>query len=272
MSYPKSGNTWCRAFLTNLAAPRRDEPASISDLIGPPVASSRDLFDTYLDFDSSDMTIAEIDSFRGRLYERLANEAVAPLVIKLHCAFQLACDEKPIFSRNTGAGAVLIVRNPLDIAVSLSHFINRGLDETIDWMESATSQLNAQTVSCGPTLPESVLSWSDHTQTWLNQAELPLHVVRYEDMVSYPLTAFAAVANFLRMNWDAVAIERAVHFSRFEELQQQEEKHGFRLRQVCGHPFFRNGRVGEWQKVLNKNQTARIIASHGRTMERLGYL
>jgi aryl sulfotransferase len=45
-SYPKSGNTWLRAFLTNY---KQDagQPADINQLDGGPIASSRNLFDEW---------------------------------------------------------------------------------------------------------------------------------------------------------------------------------------------------------------------------------
>src|SRR5690606_3634079 len=54
-SYPKSGNTWFRAFLTNLLR-EDDEPADINDLVGGPIAGSREPFDEAVGYDSGDLT------------------------------------------------------------------------------------------------------------------------------------------------------------------------------------------------------------------------
>jgi len=43
-SYPKSGNTWLRIFLTNLRCDG-EEPVNINELDGGPIASARALFD-----------------------------------------------------------------------------------------------------------------------------------------------------------------------------------------------------------------------------------
>jgi len=43
-SYPKSGNTWFRVFLTNLRG-EKDGPAQINRLDSTPIASARGTFD-----------------------------------------------------------------------------------------------------------------------------------------------------------------------------------------------------------------------------------
>ena len=59
-SYPKSGNTWFRIFLTNLLQ-KHTSPANINELTGGPIASSRQLFDELTGIDSSDLTFDEIE-------------------------------------------------------------------------------------------------------------------------------------------------------------------------------------------------------------------
>ncbi|WP_353203769.1 hypothetical protein [Sphingomonas sp.] len=60
-SYPKSGNTWFRALLSNLD-PTRDEPAAINALDSTDsIASSRGRFDNHLLIESGLLTFDEID-------------------------------------------------------------------------------------------------------------------------------------------------------------------------------------------------------------------
>ena len=58
-SYPKSGNTWFRVFLTNLLSDS-DTPANINDLTETSISSSRKLFDDYTGLSSADLTFEEI--------------------------------------------------------------------------------------------------------------------------------------------------------------------------------------------------------------------
>ena len=62
-SYPKSGNTWLRIFLTNLN--REEEgPASINELDFSSGAGARTYFDEAVGYKSGELTHDEIDRLR----------------------------------------------------------------------------------------------------------------------------------------------------------------------------------------------------------------
>ena len=65
------------------------------------------------------------------------------------------------------------------------------------------------------------------------------------------------------------AIRRAVAFSEFKQLHEQEVQKGFREAQAGR--FFRRGVAGGWRDELSNAQAARIEADHGPMMQRLGY-
>ncbi|QDX25125.1 sulfotransferase domain-containing protein [Sphingomonas suaedae] len=264
-SYPRSGNTWCRAVLSNLMLPAAGESADIRRLAAPPTAISRDAFDTEFDCSSSEMTIDEVDRLRPDLYLRLAAAAREPLVIKLHCAYRTASDGRPIFPHAATAGVALIVRNPLDVALSLAPFLSMTLDEAIDWMEREDAELSRQHIGSTPALPQRIGSWSGHIASWLDASRMRLHLVRYEDLQADPVAAFGALANFLGLDAGPDRIRDAVERSRFDHLQAQELRHSGDAR------YFRRGQVGEWRDALSAERRERLIAAHGPMMRRLGY-
>ncbi len=83
-SYPKSGNTWMRALLTNYLSGSA-EPASINALVGFDLYS-RWRFDELTGLSSSIMTDAEFLSCRSRYFAVRAAEADgdAPVFVKTH--------------------------------------------------------------------------------------------------------------------------------------------------------------------------------------------
>src|SRR6056297_2434972 len=72
-SYPKSGNTWFRVFLSNLFS-ETPEPADINSLHETPIASARQPFDEATGLPSSDLTFEEVDHLRPEVYRFQANE------------------------------------------------------------------------------------------------------------------------------------------------------------------------------------------------------
>lgn len=71
-SYPKSGNTWVRVFLTNLLRDS-DCPADINQLEMTPIASNRSVFDDVVGMKAADLSYDEVDRLRPEVYRFLSN-------------------------------------------------------------------------------------------------------------------------------------------------------------------------------------------------------
>ena len=269
-SYPKSGNTWLRALLTNY---RRDSdtPASINDLDGGWTASLRETFDELAGIDSADLTRTQIEHYRPLVYARLAASSSGPLFLKIHDAFAHNADAQAIFPKHATAGVIYLIRNPLDVAVSYAHHRNEPVDDTIRVMGRDDAMLAGADTS-GEQLPQRLLSWSSHVRSWVDEPGFNIHIVRYEDMVRQPVDVFAHIVRFAQLPVDPRRVQRAVEFSSFSELQSQEAVQGFAERQPTAVSFFRHGRVGSWSAGLTDLQVRRLIADHHEVMRRFKYL
>lgn len=269
-SYPKSGNTWFRVFLTNLLGDR-DVPARINDLHGTSHAGSRDHFDAVLGIEASDLTPDEIDRLRPEVYADMAVQSREPLFMKVHDTFGKAGDT-PLFPGNVTRGAVYIIRNPLDVAVSFAHHNGTNYDDSIRSMAQQDYTLCGGTGMLHRQLRQKLDTWSRHVESWTGQAVFPVCVLRYEDMCRTPLASFSQAVAFMGLPHTRRQVETAIAFSRFEELQRQETEEGFREKHCRSGLFFRKGAAGAWQTELNKTQVRRIKTDHGRIMARFGYL
>ena len=129
-SYPRSGNTWLRALLTNYLE-EGGGPASIDALVGGSGAILREVFDEELGLSSSDLTPDEILRHRPHLHELLAAELPRPSFAKVHDACLHTADGALLFPPAATLGAVYVVRNPLDVAVSCAHFWNRPIARAV---------------------------------------------------------------------------------------------------------------------------------------------
>lgn len=267
-SYPKSGNTWFRIFIANLLN-NTDNPVNINAL--PRMfACDRKIFDDVIGIESADLTHAEIDALRPEVYEFLAAQASKTLFIKCHDAYTLLPNGIAIFPPRM-TKAIYLIRNPLDIAVSYSFHMGESLDQIIEKMGDANACMGLRHKSIVPSLPQRLMSWSENVTSWVDAQEMEVYVVRYEDMKKQPLTTFTAAACFASLPCDEVTIRRAIEFSDFRVLKQQEEAEGF-TEIATEDGFFREGRVGNWRQYLTSNQVKRLIAAHGEVMQRFGYL
>ena len=268
-SYPKSGNTWCRAFIANLLD-GGDAPVSINDLHTIPTAASRELIDAALGISSCDLTVGETHRLRPRVYEQLASESPNGKFIKIHDALSTNGDSASVVPMKATAGALYVVRNPLDVAVSLAHHEGRSVDAIIDEMGSEQHTIGGSPEQYSPLVPQQVGSWSSHVESWLD-SQLKTFVIRYEDALDQPFELFLRVARFCGLPDDHERVRRAVEFSSFDELKGQEHEHGFAERSQRSRSFFRQGNAGGWKDVLSTAHVDRLLRGHGRVMERVGY-
>lgn len=270
-SYPKSGNTWFRIFLTNLLRDS-DEPASINDLESSPIASARGIFDENTGIEASDLTADEIDRLRPELYCHLAATAEEPLYMKIHDAYTEVAPGQPLVPASATSRAIYIIRNPLDVAVSNRHHNGSDYDTAIARMADETATISHKANRLHDQLRQKLLSWSSHVLSWVDTAPFPVCLLRYEDMLSAPLETFAKAVRFIGLEHHEEQIAKAIRFSSFETLQRQEERDDFRERSAVAERFFRKGQSGGWREELTDEQATRIMDDHGAVMRRFGYL
>ena len=268
-SYPKSGNTWLRAFLTSLIGA---EPLDINKLAVGTIAADRNTFDRVLTISGSDMTEAEVEYHRPEVYRRIAANSETDIFLKAHDEYCHTAAGEPLFPAEVSGGAVYLVRNPLDVVVSFAHHMARSVDQIVDLMQDDEACLGCGNNRLHQQLPQRLRSWSTHVSSWLDCASMPVHVMKYEDMHATPVQTFGAAVNFLGFQSDPDRLSRALAMSSFAELRRQEEKAGFAERSPRALSFFRGGRTGDWQNVLTARQVDRIVQVHGPVMRRLGYL
>jgi len=271
-SYPKSGNTWFRAFLANLRADA-EVAVDINSLGSGPIASARVLFDEDTGVDAGDLTFDEIDALRPLVYRRWAQELRGEIGhFKIHDAYLPTIGGAPIVPADVTRGAVYLIRNPLDVAVSYAHHACVPLDRAIEWMGDPSHCFCAGPRRLHEQLRQRLLSWSGHVESWVDQTAFDVHVCRYEDMHGAPLATFTAAATFAGLAAEPGVVEKALRFSAFDELRAQERAAGFRERSPSSDSFFRKGEVGSWRECLDEEQVERLVADHGRVMDRFGYL
>jgi aryl sulfotransferase len=277
-SYPKSGNTWLRMLIANLSS--TEAPVDINMLPGHALmAGVREIFDRLLLIDSGMLTDDEADVLRPRVYEEQARgatdgreEILGVRFVKVHDAYTLTPNGEPLLAGRRGAaGAIVIVRDPRDVAPSLAAHNRSTIDEAIAFMASPNAAFSVAKYRQLTQFRQKLPRWSGHIASWLEQKDIPVHLIRYEDLVRDPFTSFRRALNFAGCSSEDDAVRRAVAFADFAQLRSQELEKGFREAPPQGGPFFRRGMTGGWRDELSLAQTARIEADHGVMMQRLGY-
>jgi hypothetical protein len=270
-SYPKSGNTWFRVVLRAYLDGADDE-IDLNRLQTGLIGSSRLWVDDVVGFDTADLYPSEIDRMRPLAYRWYALQDGFGGYHKIHDAFLRNDDGAPLVDPQATNGAVYIVRNPLDIVPSLAAHLSITLDEAVDVMGNPDAALANTARGLNPQLRQRLCTWSGHVESWVDATEIPVHVLRYEDMHGTPRESFAAALAFLGLRGEDERVARAISLAGFDRLVHLETTRGFRERPASMARFFRSGRTGDWRSTLQERQVARIVSDHAPVMRRFGYL
>lgn len=267
-SYPKSGNTWIRAFLANYLVGKPGEgPVELDELVRitrSDVAAQRITAASGVDVASAQP--AQIYAARGVYLDRLAGMDT-PSFLKTHMP-NARLDQVDLIPRALTRAAIYVVRNPLDILPSLADQLGMTADEAATMMDSREARISG---------PESQIdafvgNWSMHVRSWFASDGFPVQVLRYEDMLDDPETAFRDVLDLLGIEVDAAQLAHAIEMASFKNLSALEERKGFIEKSKHQDRFFREGRKGAGAHSLPDSVQERLLAAHGAVMKNLKYL
>lgn len=270
-SYPKSGNTWLRAFLTNLIE-ARSEPAFINQLLPKFYASNKLLIEKITGFEVSELRPDELDRLRPKVFEFLSKQPRTSPYLKIHEINYQVPEVGYLVPLEAIDKVLYVIRNPLNVACSFAHHLNCSIDQAIDHMQDPNFRLqNQQGHSYQGKTQELLGTWDAHSACWTKLPGINSLVVRYEDMYEKAFETFTEIAHFLHLKASPGAVQQAIDFSQFSVLKAQEREHAFHEKNPDTGVFFRKGALNTWKSELNSAQAARIRASFSETMQHFGY-
>ena len=121
----------------------------------------------------------------------------------------------------------------------------------------------------------------DHYKSWTNVNFAPVHVVKYEDLISNAEDTFASILNFLgnimSVKYEKQKVKTAINTTNFDVLKKNEKKYGFSEAVFSNKnnkkiKFFNLGKRNSWQNLLDLKIEKKVKEAFGLQMEKLGYL
>lgn len=266
-SFPKSGNTWMRALLHNLLR-NPEQPTPINEIdkftLGEATAS---WYYQYTDKKAAELTSEDLAELRPKVHKDMMGAHPDSVFVKTHSYLGESCG-RPIHTMECTAGAIYVVRNPLDVCPSFANHFGISIDEAIDAManDQGTGAPTQTTVA------EPITSWSLNVKSWTQVPHPLIKVIRYEDLLERPQASFGGVVKFLGLDPPKDRLKKAIKFSSFKELSSQESKQGFKEKSTHAKRFFNAGKRDQWREKLTDDQAARIVERHREQMERFKYV
>ena len=213
-----------------------------------------------------EMTDEEIAILRPKVQEMFTKMTPDNIFVKTHNGL-VEYLGRPMHYMEYTAGAIYIVRNPLDMVISHADHYGLTIDQSIE--NTAIEELKIGTGDYLPT--KSTVPGRGMSRAGRAIRRPPSTCMRYEDMKSQPEETFAGLVQFLRLPVSRERLLRSIELSSFKSLRKLKEDMGFGERSEKSKRFFREGKAGGWRNLLTREQVERIVAAHEQQMRRFGY-
>ncbi len=268
-SYPKSGNTWVRAFLSTYIYSQNGE-FKFENLkkitLFPQMKYFNDIGVTpnnFLEF-AKNLVLAQ-DKIN------LSNDIV---FFKTHNAM-CSVGNYPFTNKDNTLGAIYIIRDPRDVLVSYAKHDDTSLDFSLKALIN-TKNLGTLIDDKNKKLLSIIGSWSENYNSWKNFNLTKKIIIKYEDLLINPFDNFLKIIEYLNelygLKVDKDKIKKIIQITKFSNLQDWEKKFGFNETISKKELFFREGKSGSWKSQLDKKITDKIENLFHNEMKELNYL
>ena len=278
-SYPKRGNTWLRAFISNLLSKSTGNNSleNITKIRSYPLTDNfYNLMDEFNDFKKI--------AANWERSQDIINLQRKINIFKTH--HQLCKIDNFLFTNyKNSLAAIYIVRDPRNVITSLIHHYSlENYDNALKFIcdeHRFSGRLDKkENIKMRTEFPTYISSWQNHFNSWKNFKKNFL-LIKYEDLINKPEKTFRKLSKYLtkilNINIDDKKINDAILKSSFSSLQKSENKFGFSEAPIStttneSKRFFNLGPENNWQKLLPHKTKKEIEKKFKKEMVELGYL
>ena len=271
-SYPKSGNTYLRSFISSYYFSKKgkfDFNLLLNVLQFPSLKFTKK--NIYSEYEASQNWIFNQNQF-------FLNNKVH--FIKTHNTLEEFKGNKFTSNQQT-LGAIYIVRDPRNVLSSLTHHYSLNyeqafkkiMDENASLLEKSSNNDHSNFTFLG--------SWSNHYKSWKNTTEFKTLFIKYEDLEDNKYETFKKVVNFINrikskeLKIDEKKLLNSIRSTNFTNLKNKEQNEGFEESVISSNgekkPFFNLGFNNRWQKILPKNILNQLNKNLQKELNDLGY-
>jgi len=271
-SYPKSGNTYIRSFLSAYYFSKKGKfefDQLLNILQFPSIKfSQKDYFnfnDAAKNWVDNQKFFFEKENFR---------------FLKTHNTLNDFQGENFTTKKQT-LGAIYIVRDPRNIISSMSNHYSFSLDQAFEKLIDKEASLSEKSANGDCSNFTFLGSWSDHYKSWRDTKEFKVLFIKYEDLKNNKYEILKEIINFIENlkktneKFDEVKFMNSVNSTNFANLKNKElnEKFDESVFSKDGKKtiFFNLGFKNKWQKLLSKDMINKVNNSLKKELSELNY-
>ncbi len=271
-SYPKSGNTYVRSFLSSYYYSKKgkfDFELLLNIKQFPAVRYSSKKAYTFLDAAKNWISNQKTFFEKDKIY-----------FLKTHNSLEEYFGNKFTTSSET-LGAIYIVRDPRNIISSMCNHYSLNLEEAYAKMIDINSSLSFKTIDGDYSNFTFLGRWSNHFHSWKNNINFKTLIIRYEDLRDNASDQFKKIIDFVedlkgtKSKIDEEKMINSINSTSFSNLKNKEKLYGFGESAISKDGekkyFFNLGFKNRWEKLLPKEMSDKIKIEFNSELKELNY-
>ena len=281
-SYPKSGNTWLRAFISSILY-------SSNGQMNKNLWAKIQQFPTVKNFDGliSDQDIFYLKKKEHvyKIFEQIItaqDKLNLDNKIKFLKTHFLNCkiDKYNFTNQNNTLGTIHIVRDPRNVISSLkNHYLLKDYNEASEFLFNEQKWIVDKEDKQLIHAPTLLSSWGTHYNMWKKSKKNYL-LIKYENLINNPFEEFEKlkvyIENLLKINIDMEIFQNAIESTSFDKLKKMENENEFFENSIEENnkkiTFFNFGKNNNWKDLLDKDLANMIEKKFFKEMKELEYI
>ena len=251
-SYPKSGNTYIRSFLSAYYF-SKDGNFNFNLLLNinqfPGIHFSKNKMDSKLEASKNWILNQNIYFDKNKLKILKTHNSLTPY------------EQNKFTSKDQTLGAIYICRDPRNVITSLKNHYSMDYDKALNFMLNDSSSLTQNSIDKDFSNFTFLGSWSNHYKSWKRNKIFPTMFIKYEDLQENKYEIFKEIIFFINKLSkktdliDEKKLLNSINSTNFINLKNMEQSKGFEesiISKKTGKKirFFNMGFNNRWQKIL----------------------
>ena len=128
-----------------------------------------------------------------------------------------------------------------------------------------------------------ISSWEKNYQTWITQKNIPIKLIKYEDLNNSTYEIFKEIINFIEKTLGTYRklnipkIKNSIYSTSFEKMKNIENKDGFNESVLSKNdpkkiPFFHLGPKNDWKTIFDQNYQKKLNLTFNKNLKELNYI
>ncbi len=272
-SYPKSGNTYLRSFISSYYFSKKGK-------------FDFDLLLNILQFPSTKFTkknlYSNLEASQNWIYNQ--NQFFGGEKINFVKTHNSLCEFKgnKFTTKDQTIGAIYIVRDPRNLITSLTHHYSLSYEQAYIKLMDENANLLEKSKDNDYSNYTFVSSWSKHYKSWKNCEDFKVLFLKYEDIENDKYETFKKILLFINgiskkeNKIDEKKLINSINSTNFNNLKNKEKNEGFEesvFSKETGEKkfFFNLGFNNRWQKLLPKKILNKLNDNLQSELKELGY-